>query len=368
MSGTREEPDLEAIKRRICEIAPSLHTAGTFPARTFDAILRHAVQKPIRNSAETGSGASTLLFSHVSEKHTVFALDDNSGSVVNVRRSPLLRADRVTFIEGPTQQTLLRHRFADKLQLALIDGPHAYPFPDLEYYFLYPHLDTGALLILDDIHIRSVHNLFEFLRRDAMFDLVEVVGSTAFFRRTAAPVFNPLGDGWPEQGYNKKPLLQYVWRESARNLIPSPLRNGLQRWRRSKKIRSSRGLIEILSPRHSESVGATGIVEGLTPGGRRRDARLWMLARRRDMPGWWPQGDGPIPIEQTQWKVEVNYGEPHDAGHDFELAALLVGPTTNEIWMEWVNRARHSPAAPPVQLPPPQYVFAEAYRTVRKAL
>ena len=353
MPASSEEPDLEAIKRRICEIAPSLHTAGTFPARTFDAILRHAVQKPIRYSAETGSGASTLLFSHLSENHTVFALDDNSGSVVNVRRSPLLRVERVTFIEGPTQQTLPGHRFTEKLQLALIDGPHAYPFPDLEYYFLYPHLDTGALLILDDIHIRTVHNLFDFLRRDAMFDLVEVVGSTAFFRRTSAPVFNPLGDGWPEQGYNSKPVQKYVWRQSARSLIPSALRTRLQRWRRSK------GNIEILTPRHGESVGAKGTVEGLALGFRRRNASLWVLVRRADVNGWWPQGSGPVTIEQTQWKVEVNYGEPHDAGFAFEIAALLVGPATNEIWL-----ARHAP----VQLPPSQYVFAEAYRTVSKAM
>ena len=351
-----EEPDLEAIKRRISEIAPGLHTAGTFPARTFDAILRHAVQKPIRHSAETGSGASTLLFSHLSENHTVFALDDNSGSVVNVRRSPLLRADRVTFVEGPTQQTLPRHIFNEKLQLVLIDGPHAYPFPDLEYYFLYPHLDTGALLILDDIHIRSVHNLFDFLRADAMFDLVEVVGSTAFFRRTAAPLFNPLGDGWPEQGYNKKPLLRYGWRQSAPSLIPSPLRSRLQRWRRSK------GPIEILSPRHGEFVSAAGIVEGRAPGAWPRDARLWVLARRADLPGWWPQGGGPLTIDQTQWKVEVNYGEPRDAGFDFEIAAIMVRPATSESWIDWISQTPHSP----IQLPPPQYVFAEAYRRVRK--
>ena len=351
-----EEPDLEAIKRRIAEIAPNLHTAGTFPARTFDAILRHAVQKPIQNSAETGSGASTLLFSHLSEHHTVFALDDNSGSVVNVRRSPLLRVERVTFVEGPTQQTLPLHRFTEKLQLVLIDGPHAYPFPDLEYYLLYPHLDTGALLILDDIHIPSVHNLFDFLRADAMFDLVEVVGSTAFFRRTAAPLFNPLGDGWPEQGYNSKPSLKYVWRQSAISLISARLRSRLRRWRRAK------GNLEILSPRHGESVGATGIVEGLALGFKRRDASLWVLARRADVDGWWPQGSGPVTIEQKEWKVAVNYGEPHDSGYDFEIVALLVGPITHGLWLDWLNQARHSP----VQLPPSQYVFAEAYRTVRK--
>jgi hypothetical protein len=357
MAAGTEEPDLEAIKRRISEIAPSLHTAGTFPARTFDAILRHAAQRPIQHSAETGSGASTLLFSHLSDNHTVFALDDNSGSISNVRRSPLLRADRVTFIEGPTQLTLPRFSFAEKLQLVLIDGPHAYPFPDLEYYFLYPHLATGALLILDDIHIHSVHNLFDFLRADAMFDLVEVVGTTAFFRRTAAPVFNPLGDGWAAQKYNSKPLMQYVWRHGVKGLIPSPLRSRLEQWRRAKAIPSSQFLLEILTPRHGESVSAKGIVTGLATGFCRRDASLWVLVRRHDLPGWWTQEGGPIAIEK-EWTIEVNYGEPHDAGFDFEIAALLVGPATNELWTTHPS---------PVQLPPPRYVFAEARRTVKKS-
>src|SRR5436190_535356 len=147
---------------------------GCFPERRKRPRLARGSRNPqseIGNPAETGSGASTLLFSHLSEHHTVFALDGGSGSVTNVRRSPLLRQDVVTFVEGPTQATLPQYRFTEKMQLVLIDGPHAYPFPDLEYYFLYPYLETGALLILDDIHIPTVHNLFQFLRRDAMFRL-----------------------------------------------------------------------------------------------------------------------------------------------------------------------------------------------------
>src|SRR4029078_1508493 len=124
--------------------------------------------------------------SHLSSSHHVFAVDDGS-SISQVRQSPLFRSENVTFIEGPTQITLPQHRFTEKLQLVLIDGPHGYPFPDLEYYFLYPHLETGALLILDDIHIPTIPNLFQFLRRDAMFELDEVVQTTAFLTRTSAP-------------------------------------------------------------------------------------------------------------------------------------------------------------------------------------
>ena len=174
------------VLQQVLEARATLHTAGAISPGALTAIARYAGARLIRNSVETGCGATTLLLSHLSRNHKVFALDIGN-SVSSVRRSSMLQAEVVTFIEGPSQRKLPSHRFSQKLQLALIDGPHAYPFPDLEYYFLYSHLDRGALLILDDIQIRSVHNLFQFLRSDSMFRLEEVVRSTAFFSRTEAP-------------------------------------------------------------------------------------------------------------------------------------------------------------------------------------
>jgi hypothetical protein len=199
-----EHNTLRAVLAEVVRIAPSLHTAGTFSAGAVEAIVRHATARPVQHSVETGSGASTLLFSHVSEDHTVFAMDGGTGSIRSIETSPLLRREAVTFVEGPTQVTLPLHRFAHRLQLALIDGPHGYPFPDLEYYYVYPHLDPDALLIVDDIHIPTITNLFDFISADEMFDLLEVVETTAFFRRTYAPTFPPTGDGWWTQRYNKR--------------------------------------------------------------------------------------------------------------------------------------------------------------------
>jgi hypothetical protein len=42
------------------------------------------------------------------------------------------------------------------------------------------------------------------MRQDAMFREVECIGSTAVFRRTDAPVFDPFGDGWRLQDYNRR--------------------------------------------------------------------------------------------------------------------------------------------------------------------
>jgi hypothetical protein len=115
----------------------------------------------------------------------------------------LLKSTRVDFIVGPTQQTLPKHTFTKRLQLAFIDGPHGYPFPELEYHFLYPHLDEDGLLIIDDIHIPTVFRLFSFLREEKMFDFLGIASHTAFFRRNSTPLFDPFGDGWWMQNYNR---------------------------------------------------------------------------------------------------------------------------------------------------------------------
>ncbi len=355
----------DEIRRRIAEVGPGLHSAGTFSARTFQAIARAAHKRQIHNSVETGSGASTLLFSHLSEHHTVFALDAGSGSITNVRRSPLLRQDVVTFVEGPTQATLPQYRFTEKLQLVLMDGPHGYPFPDLEYYFLYPHLDTGALLILDDIHIPTVHGLFRFLRRDAMFELDEVVQTSAFFTRTSAPTFDPFGDGWWQQNYNARPLLRYAWRDRIRGLLPASMQRSLMRLKRGMTHGDPRCAVDILAPPSGVLVAGAGIAEGsavLPP-----DSYLWVLVRRKDFDGWWPQGNGAVPVEGNLWRVQVSYGEPRDAGCAFEIAALVVGQSTHESWIDWVARVKETGLFPPVRLPSPGFVFGDAYRTVTRA-
>jgi Methyltransferase domain len=342
----------DELQRRIVEVAPGLHTAGTFSPRALAAIAKHAGRRHILHSAETGCGASTLLLSHLSAQHTVFALDDGSGSVTSVRRSALLRPNIVTFVEGPTQKTLPRHCFTDRLQLALIDGPHAFPFPEMEYYFLYPHLDTEALLIVDDIHIRSIRNLFQFLRADAMFQLDEVAGTTAFFTRTDAPTFDPLGDGWWEQNYNAKLPVRWAWRQR------------IARLRRKLATRAGHGAVSIVSPRRGEPVGATGEVAGSADIA--EGAYLWVLVHRKGLSGWWPQSGGSVLVEQGHWQVSVNYGGGPDVGHDFEIAALIVGPATHQLWTDWVSRVQQTGEFPPVPLPQARFLFAEAYRTVRK--
>jgi hypothetical protein len=359
-SGTFSMDD---ILRKIIEVQPVLHAAGTVSTEALSAIAKHASNRTITYSAETGCGATTLLFSHLSKNHTVFALDIGA-SVSSVRCSPLLQPGVVTFIEGPSQQTLPQFRFSNKLQLALIDGPHAYPFPDLEYYYLYPHLDTGALLILDDIQIRSIRNLFEFLCSDRMFQLEEVVRTTALFTRTNTPTFDPIGGGWQQQKYNARTLLRYDWRARLNRVFGRSLRRRFEALVSTTFAARHGRLIEICTPRRGERVGPSGAVEGKAT--LLGDCHVWVLVRRKDIDGWWPQGGGATRVSGDSWSAQVKYGDANDGGYEFEIAAAIVGRAIHERWMQWVQSVEATGEYPPVQLPKGEGLIAASYRTVTK--
>ena len=197
------EQEIRQLIDQIAALPSDWHDAGSMNRDVLEAIARRCQDvKAIRQSAETGAGRTTLLFSHLSEHHIVFAKDDGR-SITETRACPLLKPERVTFVEGPTQRTLPQHDFHGSFQVVLIDGPHGYPFPDLEYFYFYPRIDPGGLLILDDTRIPSVRRMLDIVRADAMFDLREIVRDTAFLRRTDAPTLDPYGDGWWLQGYNR---------------------------------------------------------------------------------------------------------------------------------------------------------------------
>lgn len=221
MSMHQQSIDSELLDA-ICHLPTDFHQAGVMADDVLHMMARLLAETDLQCSAETGCGKTTLLFSQLSRRHLVFAKDAfvhtgnisaetdaideangfNTGSIRAVENSQLLKRDRVELIIGATQATLPVYQFTEKLDAVLIDGPHGYPFPELEYYYFYPQLKPGALLFLDDIHIPTIWRLFEFLLEDEMFELVEVCAFTAAFRRTDAVCFDPEGDGWWLQAYN----------------------------------------------------------------------------------------------------------------------------------------------------------------------
>lgn len=195
-------------------LAADWHGGGTLsnPAlRYLDTVLA-GLDAP--RTVETGAGRSTLVFSWRSGGHTVFALDVGD-SVSKPLVSPLLGPAPISIVDGPTQETLFRHVFAEPLDLVLLDGPHGFPFPALEYLRLYPHIRPGGVLVVDDLQIRSIGDFYRFLRADAMWSLDRRVGNTAFFVRTSAPAIDPLSDSWWLQGYNQPGAVRRLIRRFA---------------------------------------------------------------------------------------------------------------------------------------------------------
>lgn len=196
----------QEILDALASLPKDFHDAGVMPLNVLEAIERHSRDLDIKNSVETGSGLSTILLSHLSKNHLVFAKERfgerQGNSISSVQNSGLFRSESVEYVIGPTQRMLPNYEFTEKLQLVLIDGPHGFPYPDLEYYYLYQHLDEGALLIIDDIHIPTIRQLAEVLCEDEMFEKLEVVESCLFLKRTEATMFDPEGDDWWLQAYN----------------------------------------------------------------------------------------------------------------------------------------------------------------------
>ncbi len=198
--------DIDTILSNIAELPPDWHAAGTLGGEVILAIHEVLREHGLvgKFSAETGCGKSTLLLSHLSMRHYCFAVGLGDDSLDRVRQCPLLKQDTVEFIIGPSQLTLPRHQFHESLALALIDGAHGYPFPELDYYHFYQRVEPGGILILDDIHIPTITHLYHVLREDPMWEPIREIGYTAFFVRTSAPLFDPLADGWWLQPYNQR--------------------------------------------------------------------------------------------------------------------------------------------------------------------
>ncbi len=209
-----------------CSQAGWWHDSGNLNPAVLKAIANHAIEIGARETAETGCGLSTIVMSAFADSHTCFTVAAGN-SLERVQGAPHLRHGRVNFIIGPSQLTLPRHSFTRPLDLVLIDGPHGFPFAHMEYFYFYQRIRKGGVLVVDDIHIPTIRQMYDVLRDDKMWAHVEDVLTTAFFRRTDAPMFDPYGDGWDKQQFNQRHFRDHAsmdtycpgWREA---MPPSP--------------------------------------------------------------------------------------------------------------------------------------------------
>jgi len=184
---------------------PAFHRGGdarwdSLP-ETLEAI--RAVVKPGDSTIEIGVGASTVVFTNGGAEHTAVSPDpEEHERVREYCRQIGVDDSRLTFTVGFSDAvlpTLLGHDRS--LDVAFIDGAHSFPFPALDWYYVTRSMKSGGTLLMDDITIPAVTQVFRHMRLEPNWRLEGILDERAASFRLLAPP--PPGDDWPEQKYNK---------------------------------------------------------------------------------------------------------------------------------------------------------------------
>lgn len=157
--------------------------------------------KPGLVTLETGSGKSTFAFLMAGCKHISIAPDP--GEEMRIRQyceGNAIKTD-FTFIADSSADVLpALIKTIPALDFVFIDGAHRYPYAEIDYHFTEKKLRIGGYMVVDDVQLPSVRNLFRFLKKEKNWELDTVIGKTAFFVKTGEEV---LVNDWQNQGINR---------------------------------------------------------------------------------------------------------------------------------------------------------------------
>jgi predicted O-methyltransferase YrrM len=163
-------PIVDSIKKKV----PACYGVDPELARfLFDSVSEQS------KTLGTGSGISTLAFALRQTRH--IAIRPNANEVESIRTYAAdnqISLDRVEFVMEPSER-YLPHCKAEDLDLVLIDGKHAFPWPIIDWFFTADKLKQNGIVVLDDLQMSSVSMLGDFLREDPRWQL-----ERSFGRRT----------------------------------------------------------------------------------------------------------------------------------------------------------------------------------------
>lgn len=162
------------------------------------------VTGPATVSAETGSGLSTLLFGALAAEHHCFTLlDQDREKLIAAAERLDLTLRNVHFHVGDSAVTLPATDLPD-LNIAVVDGGHAFPLPVLDWYYLTRSLSDGGLILIDDTWIPTVRILSTFLDLEPSWKVAARDGRSSWYRRQRPPATPSLyPDAWDLQGLNE---------------------------------------------------------------------------------------------------------------------------------------------------------------------
>lgn len=187
----REQPSFHAVEgeRRVWNAGPE----------TLRMITGHV--GPGHATAETGSGASTVVFAACGARHV--AVSPHAAEHERVRAwccEAGVSDEELRFVAGYAEDVLPGLGLRD-LDAAFVDGKHSFPHPVIDWHYLSRALRVGGVLMLDDLPVPAVAVVARAMLDAAEWELLALADDrAAAFRKLAQP---PGGDAWQEQPFNR---------------------------------------------------------------------------------------------------------------------------------------------------------------------
>jgi predicted O-methyltransferase YrrM len=198
---------------------PKIHLSKTNPTcwrikpETAQFIYNNATE--FSSTLETGAGLSTLIFAMRKCSHiAITPSKDEIEAIKEYAKSKSISLDSVTFANESSESYLPRANL-EELEMVLIDGQHAFPWPIIDWFYTAGSIKKGGILILDDIQIPSVNLLRSFLADEKNWKALEGCSSNAVAYRKLND--DPLNVNFYEQRYNIK-------RMRRKEILMNPIR------------------------------------------------------------------------------------------------------------------------------------------------
>ena len=178
---------------------------------------------PGMTTAETGCGLSTVVFAAQADHHTCISpISDEHVRVAAWAHAHGLSMSNVEFIADRSDCVL--PRLQAPLDLALVDGSHAFPHAFIDFWYLALLLKPEGLLVVDDLQLWTLRTLSDFLNAQPEWEQVRHWGHAAAFRKIR-PI-EAMG-AWTRQPYVAKRSIEF---KSGPSDYLRLLRHGYYRW------------------------------------------------------------------------------------------------------------------------------------------
>jgi hypothetical protein len=126
----------------------------------YDSIKENA------KTLEIGAGISTFAFALRNCYHTAITPHDTEITAIrDYASSKSINLERVSFVAKSSEEYLPTVDITE-LEFVLIDGKHAFPWPIIDWFYTADRLKKGGVMMLDDLPLKSVRLLSDFLITD----------------------------------------------------------------------------------------------------------------------------------------------------------------------------------------------------------